>query len=116
MSDYLEKAGLTFSSVYTEFTEHMKELELKPANAAKILTTAMTVVEFQELRGEEQKFLALELVKRVVSEMQDGTEKTILMTMLENDVLDDMAEAIILATKGELQINEMTQSLKSRCC
>ena len=48
--------------------------------------------------------------------MEDGDRKTLLLNMLENDVLEDMVETIILATRGELQINEVLQQVRSRCC
>ena len=36
--------------------------------------------------------------------------------ILENNVLEDMVETIILATKGELPINQIVEKIKTRCC
>jgi hypothetical protein len=105
-----------FSNCYTMFKDEIRDLKLTPSNVSKVLSKAMKVVEISELKGVEQKKLAKDLVSKAVSQLPDGEEKTVLKMMLENDVLEDMVETIVLATKGELPINQIVEKIKTRCC
>ena len=115
-TDSVDTTTKLFSNLNTMFKTEIRDIELKPANIANVLSRAMKVVEISELKGEQQKFLAKALVRKAVEKMEDGDRKTLLLNMLENDVLEDMVETIILATRGELQINEVLQQVRSRCC
>lgn len=98
------------------FKDEIRDIEITPANVSKVLAKAMKVVEISDMKGIEQKNLAKELVSKAVSELPDGEQKTVLTIILENDVLEDMVETIVLATKGELPINQIVQQIKTRCC
>ena len=115
MSKYIDTASNYFSNLYTMFKTEITDIELTPANAGKVLSAAMKVVEVSELKGEEQKLVAKELVRKAVNSMQEGEKKTLLSNMLDNDVLEDMIETIILATKGKLQINKVVRKVKRGC-
>ena len=115
-TDGVDTTTKVFSNLNTMFKTEIRDIELKPANIANVLSRAMKVVEISEVKGEQQKFLAKTLVRKAVETMEDGDRKTLLLNMLENDVLEDMVETIILATKGELQINEVLRQVRSRCC
>tara|TARA_A100001011_G_C14189879_1_gene790843 strand:- start:10 stop:369 length:360 start_codon:yes stop_codon:yes gene_type:complete len=116
MSKYIDTATNYFSNLYTMFKTEIQDIELTPANAAKVLSAAMRVVEVSELKGEEQKLVAKELVRKAVNGMEDDDKKTLFTNMLDNNVIEDMVETIILATKGELQINDVARKIKRRCC
>ena len=105
-----------FTNCYTMFKDETRDIEITPANVSKVLAKAMKVVEISEMKGTEQKKLAKDLVSKAVSELPDGEQKTVLTIILENDVLEDMVETIVLATKGELPINKIVQQIKTRCC
>tara|TARA_B100000941_G_C28054321_1_gene326007 strand:+ start:54 stop:425 length:372 start_codon:yes stop_codon:yes gene_type:complete len=115
-TDGVDTSTKLFSNLNTMFKTEIRDIELKPSNIANVLSRAMKVVEISELKGEQQKFVAKALVRKAVVTMEDGDRKTLLLNMLENDVLEDMVETIILATRGELQINEVLQQVRSRCC
>ena len=115
-TDGVDTSTNLFSNLNTMFKTEIRDIELKPANIANVLSRAMKVVETFELKGQQQKFLAKTLVRKAVENMEGGDRKTLLLNMLENDVLEDMIETIILATKGELQINEVLRQVRSRCC
>ena len=116
MSKYVDTASNYFSNLYVMFKTEIADIELTPANAAKVLSAAMRVVEVSELKGEEQKIVAKELVRKAVNGMEEGDKKSLLINMLDNNVIEDMVETIILATKGELQINELARKVRRRCC
>lgn len=115
-TDNIDTSTNAFSNLNTMFKTEIRDIEIKPANIANVLSRAMKVVETFELKGEQQKFIAKDLVRKAIEKMEDGDKKTLLLNMLENEVLEDMIETIILATKGELQINEVLQQVTTRCC
>ena len=98
------------------FKNETRDIKITPSNITKVLSKAMKVVEITNVKGIEQKKLAKKIVTKAVSQLVDGKEKTVLTMMLENDILDDMIETIILATKGELQINQIPEKIRTRCC
>ena len=116
MTKYIDTASNYFSNLYTMFKTEIRDIELTPANAAKILSHAMKVGELSELKGEEQKLVAKELMRKAVNQMEQSDKKFLLTNMLDNDVIEDMIETIILATKGKLQINEVARKVRRRCC
>ena len=116
MSKYVDASSTYFSNLYTMFKSEIIDIDLTPKNAGKILSVAMKVVELSEIKGEEQKLVAKELVRKAVNNMELGDKKTLLTNMLDNEVIEDMIETIILATKGKLQINEVARKVRRRCC
>ena len=114
--DTLDKNSNLFANCYTMFKNETRDIEITPSNITKVLSKAMKVVEITNVKGIEQKKLAKKIVTKAVSQLVDGKEKTVLTMMLENDILDDMIETIILATKGELQINQIPEKIRTRCC
>ena len=116
MTKYIDTASTYFSNLYTMFKSEITDIDFTPANAGKILSVAMKVVEVSELKGEEQKLVAKELLRKAVNGMQESEHKTLLTNMLDNDVIEDMIETIVLATKGKLQINEVAKKVRRRCC
>ena len=116
MTSYIDTSSNFFETLFEQFTTKTENIELSPENIAKVLSVAMTVVEASELKGEEQKLVAKELLRKSVLKLTDEGKKKILNSMLDNNVIEDIIETIILATKGELQINKLTNQLKRRCC
>ena len=105
-----------FVNCYAMFKDEIQDIELTPANVSKVLSKAMKVVEITEMKGEQQKYLAKEMVSKAVSELPESEQKTVLLTVLDNNILEDIVETIVLATKGELPINQVIEQVKSRCC
>ena len=116
MNKHIDTASNYFINLYTMLKTEIRDTELTSANIGKIVASAMKVVEVSELKGEQQKFVAKELILKAVMNMSEGNEKSLLLQLLNNDVIEDMIETIILATKGKLQINEVAKKVRKRCC
>ena len=97
-TDSVDTTTKLFSNLNTMFKTEIRDIELKPSSIANVLSRAMKVVEISEVKGEQQKFLAKALVRKTVQTMEDGDRKTLLLNMLDYDVLEDMVESIILGT------------------
>jgi len=91
---------------YEQLKEKIGDMEITPQTIIKVLQFAMEVVEASSTKGEEQKKLVEELVKQVVKDapISDFKEK-LMLDMIEEGILGDMASLIVSASKGELNIN-----------
>jgi hypothetical protein len=76
----------------------------------------MEIVEASEAKGEKQKELVEKLVKQVVMDAPISDEKEkLLLDMIDQGILGDMASLVVSATKGELNINAMAE-VAGVCC
>ena len=105
-----------FENCYEELKKKTANLEITPQTVIKVLRFAMEIVEASEAKGEEQKKLVEKLVKQVVVDapISDDKEK-LLLNMIDEGILGDMATLVVSATKGELNINAMAE-VAGVCC
>jgi hypothetical protein len=105
-----------FENCYEELKKKTANLEITPQTVIKVLRFAMEIVEASEAKGEEQKKLVEKLVKQVVVDapISDDKEK-LLLNMIDEGILGDMASLVVSATKGELNINAMAE-VAGVCC
>jgi hypothetical protein len=107
----------------TEFNDYIKMLkhklqniEVNVENLMVVLRFAMEVVEVTELKGIEQKELALSLVRTIVKEAPVSNEKEKLMLdIIDNDVLGSTVDLVVDASKGNLNINKVIK-VTTGCC
>ena len=77
---------------------------------------SMEIVEASEAKGEEQKELVEKLVKQVVVDAPiDDEKEKMLLDMIEQGILGDMADLVVSATKGEINVNAMAE-VAGVCC
>jgi|TARA_X000000368_G_scaffold414361_1_gene404094 hypothetical protein len=105
-----------FENCYEELKNKTANLDITPQTIIKVLQFSMEIVEASEAKGEEQKNLVEKLVKQVVVDapISDFKEK-LLLDMIEEGILGDMASLVVSATKGELNINAMAE-VAGVCC
>lgn len=105
-----------FEKSYEELKKKIKDLEITPQTIIKVLRYSMEIVEASEAKGEEQKKIVEKLVKQVIVDAPISDEKEkLLLDMIEEGILGDMANLVVSATKGELNINAMAQ-VAGVCC
>ena len=97
-----------FIDALAKLNEKTTDLDVNPKTIMTILKFSMEVVETTKLKGEDQKELAVKLVRQIVIEapITDDKEK-LLLDMIDEDILGD--------TKGELDINNVLE-VASGCC
>ena len=73
----------------------------------------MEIVELTEVKGEEQKTLAIALTRKIVADapMEDNKKEAVL-EMIDNGVIDETIELVVSATRGELTINQVQSCAK----
>uniref|UniRef100_A0A6C0C727 Uncharacterized protein n=1 Tax=viral metagenome TaxID=1070528 RepID=A0A6C0C727_9ZZZZ len=105
-----------FTASLVKLKEKIADMEI---NAQTIMTVArfsMEVVETTELKGDEQKELAVKLIRQVVVEapISDNKEK-LLLDMIDQGILGYTIDLIVASSKGELDINVVVTAATG-CC
>lgn len=105
-----------FEKCYEELKKQTIDLDITPQSVIKILQFAMENVEASAVKGEAQKVLVEKLVKQVIVDapITDLKEK-LLLDMIEEGILGDVASLVVSATKGELNINAIAE-VAGVCC
>jgi hypothetical protein len=102
------------------FFDCLKKLHTKFGNqqlsmqtTIKLVRYSMEIVELTEVKGEEQKTLAIALTRKIVVDapMKDN-EKEAVLEMIDNGVIDETIELVVSATRGELTINQVQSCAK----
>ena len=105
-----------FDECYKKLKEKTANIEITPQTIIKVLQIAMEIVELTQAKGEAQKKLVESLVKQVVVDapISDVKEK-MMLNMIDEGILGDMATLVVSATKGELNINAAVE-VAGVCC
>ncbi len=105
------------------FDKCLEKLKLRigalAVNAESVVTVvkyAMEIVELTKVKGRGQRDLAVKLIRRVVVDapITDDKEK-LLLDMVDNGVVGSTIDLVVVASKGELDINAAV-GVASTCC
>ena len=106
----------TFSVSLATLKEKIGDMEINADTIMQVLRFAMEVVEVTELKGAEQKELAIKLVREVVVQAPIADEKEkLLLDMIDQGVLGNTVDLVVQASKGELDINAAV-AVAAGCC
>lgn len=107
----------------TEFTKSLVDLkkrlsgnEISVGNMMTIVRFSMEVVELTKLKGEEQRELAIKLIRQVIVDapISDDKEK-LLLDMIDQNVVASTIDLVVAASHGQLEINQVTEVV-TKCC
>lgn len=107
----------------TEFTKSLADLkerlsgnEISVGNMMTIVRFSMEVVELTKLKGEEQRELAIKLIRQVIVDapISDDKEK-LLLDMIDQNVVASTIDLVVAASRGQLEINQVTEVV-TKCC
>lgn len=95
---------------------HKKGLELNERSAMLYLRYAMEIIELSELKGPEQKEMAIELLTEIIntSQVNDKT-KSKLTNLIDGGILGDIVDLVVSATKGQINVNSLIETATT-CC
>ena len=111
-------------SVATESLEKLRErvgsMPVTPGSIITVLRYAMEVVELTQVKGKEQRDLAIYLVKQFIRDAPISDElEAKCLAVVEDDVLSTVIDTIIAATQGNLSVNLVRKNLlailKAKC-
>ena len=96
-----------FESSLEKLKARVDDVEITPQTLIFVMKYAMEIVELTELKGSEQKDMALRLIRNIVNDAKfDENRKKICLEMIDSGVLGQTIDLIIDATKGRIQINQ----------
>lgn len=99
------------TSLLSILNEKLKEnnIEINTSTIPDIVRYGMEIVEIASVEKSERKALVIELVKNVITESNlEESQKEACKYILESELLENLIELLIKATKGELEFNQQT--------
>jgi hypothetical protein len=82
-----------------------------------VLKETMELVEELNIPGSEKRDNVLRVVKVLVEDLvKDVTEKHLILDIIENNVLENIMDLIVKASKGEININNKTTQKQLTGC
>tara|TARA_Y100000588_G_scaffold296579_1_gene317088 strand:- start:703 stop:1098 length:396 start_codon:yes stop_codon:yes gene_type:complete len=109
-----EEINIQGVSLMDKFKEKIKDIEIKAETLMTILRYAMELVELTQLKGKDQKDMALQLLTRVIEESNlDESKKSAYLDMVISGIIGNAVDLIVDASKGNLHINENVKKAKS---
>ena len=92
-------------------TQKLQEnnIEINTSTIPDIVRYGMEIVEIASVEKSERKALVIELVKNIINESNlEESQKLASLHILESQLLENLIELLIKATKGELEFNQQT--------
>lgn len=77
-------------------------------NIHLLIKYVMETIEETELKGIDQKKLALAIIQDIISEIKNEDEKKRLQELLHNNTISNIIELIVDATKGKINVNNIS--------
>jgi len=92
-------------------TQKLQEnnIEINTSTIPDIVRYGMEIVEIASVEKTERKELVIELVKNIITESNlEESQKLASLHILESQLLENLIELLIKATKGQLEFNQQT--------
>lgn len=102
-----------FESSLAQLKERSKNIEINGKTIMIIVKYAMEIIELTELKGIEQKEIAIKLIKKLVEDLK--IDENIINGIIDSGALSVTIDLIVDASKGNLNLN-LNKKLKRFCC
>jgi hypothetical protein len=110
----MELAQPLFKKLVVDVKQRMTGSSISLTTVTIILKYAMEVVELSEVKGAEQKELALDIVRQIIIDAPlSETAETACMLIVDSGILVGVVDLVVDATKGRLSINQVKKRGKS---
>ena len=111
----VELAQPLFKRLVVEVKERMTGSSISSTTVTIILKYAMEVVELSEVKGAEQKELALDIVRQIIVDAPlSPTAESACMLIVNSGVLVGVVDLVVDASKGRLSVNQVKK--RGRLC
>jgi hypothetical protein len=100
-----------------ELNKRIDGLNIDQKSIVLITKYAMEIVEATSLKGDAQKKMVLEMLKKVIQDSPlSNEEKEVCTKLVDDGTIDQIIDLVVDASKGELKINKKQAfSLAERC-
>ena len=109
----------TFETIYNSTLSKVKEkvsaISIRPSTLHLIIKYVMEEVEKTPIKGAAQMDFALRIIDDLIKELPDSDETVFLRQTMDNGGIKDTIELVIQATKGEINVNKVTEVAAKNC-
>lgn len=101
------KKLITNEEITNELKKRIENIELSYNNFNLILHHILEVVELTKTSGENKKDKAIYLIKQIIDKSNiDDKEKKIYYEIIDNNIISNIIDLIVLASKNKIKINK----------
>ena len=101
---------IIFKKALETLNEKLKDKDIDVGNVMLIVRYAMEIVETTQVKGEQQKDLAVKLIEKIVVDAPISDEKEkLLLDMLKEGVVASTIDLVVAASRGQLNINKVKE-------
>ncbi len=108
-----------FSTVMEKVKAAATDIGLQPSTLPRIIGLVMEAIEDTPVKGEDQLLFAVKVIDVLIDELPDGEAKILLKQTSASGGIAGTIELVVLATRGELNVNTVLESAGScivPCC
>jgi len=120
IGDALENVGEElFGTVMDKVKAKSEEIGLQPSTLPRIIGLVMEAIEETPVKGEDQLKFAVKVIDVLITELPDGSAKTLLQETSASGGIAGTIELVVLASRGELNVNVVLENAGScitPCC
>ena len=108
-----EGPSVATESLWCKFHQKIEGIEINAETVMTLLRYAMEVAELSEIKGPQQKEMALKLLTLAIEDScLDASHKETYLNMVKNGIMATTVDIIIDATKGKLAVNKTIKQAK----
>ena len=103
----IKKKFITLDSILEEFKNKFREVHINSSNLINVLKNIIEIVELIKIKGSDKKIYAINLLRLLINDStMEKKEKEMCIFMLDNNIISDIIDIIILASKNKIKINK----------
>ena len=107
MSQKTNETDLVYAEAYKHLLEQLSSelkknnIDVTPDTITSVITMAMELVEASQVKGEEQKRLVTEVVRKIVVDAPIADDEKLLLDMIDQGVVGNVIELVVSATRRD---------------
>lgn len=103
------------AQVMTEVKEKLGDAGIKSSTLSLVIKYTMEAVEKTPTKGPAQMSFALRVISDLIDELPESEERAFLRQTMDSGGIKDTIELVIQATKGEIDVNRITETAAKHC-
>lgn len=102
-----KKKFKNLDSILEEFKNKFRGIYINSSNLINVLKNIIEIVELIKIKGSDKKIYAINLLRLLINDStMEKKEKEMCIFMLDNNIISDIIDIIILASKNKIKINK----------
>tara|TARA_B110000014_G_C19979401_1_gene507122 strand:+ start:514 stop:945 length:432 start_codon:yes stop_codon:yes gene_type:complete len=103
------------NQVMTEVKENLGDIGIKPTTLTLVIKYTMEAIEKTPTKGPAQLNFALRIISDLINELPESEERAFLRQTMDNGGVKDTIELVVQATRGEINVNQITEIAAKNC-